>query len=139
MMGSNHSRVSLATLLLGGAVLLVACDDSANTIGPENQLEVANATDQFQFQLTALDEVTDSRSYDWQSTGTSATVDVSQAVTGGSAILTIRDADGQVVYQADIADHNDGSTAEGTPGTWQIEVMLTRTTGTFNFRVQKKT
>ena len=103
------------------------------------QLEVTSATDQFQFQLTALDQVTDSRSYDWQNTGAKATVDVSQEITGGSAILTIRDANGDVMYQADVADDSDGSTPEGAPGIWQIEVVLTNTTGTFNFRVQKAT
>lgn len=131
---------SLSFAVLAGSVLLLnGCGASANVIGPENQLEVTNATDQLQFQLTALDEVTDSRSYDWQNTGAKATVDVSQEITGGSAILTIRDANGAVMYQADIADDSDGSTPEGAPGTWQIEVVLTNTTGTFNFRVQKAT
>lgn len=127
------------TLLPAALLLAVACGDSANLIGPENQIEVTNAIDQFQFQLTALDDVTDTRRYDWQNTGTQATIDVSQAITDGSAILTIRDAAGVVMYEADIADDSDSTTPEGVPGTWQIEVILTRTTGTFNFRVQKTT
>lgn len=126
-------------VLAGSALLLNGCGDSANAIGPENQLEVTNAADQFQLQLTALDQVTDSRSYDWQNTGAKATVDVSQDITGGSAILTIRDASGAVMYQSDIADDSDGSTSEGAPGTWRIEIVLTNTTGTFNVRVQKAT
>lgn len=131
-------NVSLA-LVFGSLLLQAGCGDSVNLIGPENQLEVTSATDQFQFQLTALDRVTDSRTYDWQNTGTKATVDVSQAITGGSAILTIRDANGDVMYQKDIANDGDGSTTEGAPGTWRIELTLTNTTGTLNFRVQKTT
>ncbi len=127
------------TILFGLVLLVVGCDDGGNLIGPENQLEVTSAVDQFQFQLTALQGVTDSRTYEWQNTGTQATIDISQAITAGSAILTIRDANGSVMYQADIADDSDSSTSEGVPGSWQIEVVLTNTTGTFNFRVQKTT
>lgn len=128
-------------LLLVPALLVLgaACDRGMRGIGPENQLEVTNAADQFQFQLTALDGVTDTRSYAWQNTGSQATIDVSPAVAGGSAMLTIKDAEGKVMYQTDIAQDSDATTPQGTPGTWRIEVYLNQTSGTFNFRVQKKT
>lgn len=137
---NESRRPRLPLLPLAAAVLLSAgCGDATNLIGPENELEVTSATDQFQFQLTALDDVTDSRTYDWSNTGTSATVDVSAEVTGGTAVLRIRDASGQIVYEANLAAGADGSTQVGTAGTWQIEVVLTDVTGTFNFRVQKTT
>ncbi len=126
--------IAVAAVLLAGG-----CRDSSNGIGPENQLEVTNTVDQFQFQLTALDDVTDRRSYDWENTGTRATIDISQAITAGSATLTILDAEGSVMYEEDIADANDATTPEGLAGTWRIEVVLAKTTGTFNFRVQKTT
>jgi len=129
----------LWTLTLAGILLVTGCGDSSTGIGSENQLEVTNALDQFQFQLTALDDVSDRRSYDWENTGTQATIDISQAITGGSAVLTILDAAGSVMYQADIAEDSDGTTPAGMSGTWRIEVVLTRTTGTFNFRIQKAT
>ena len=129
----------LWTLTLAGALLTTGCEDASTGIGPENQLEVTNALDQFQFQLTALDDVSDRRSYNWENTGTQATIDVSEAISSGSATLTILDAEGSIMYQADIAGDSDGTTPEGVSGTWQIEVVLTRTTGTFNFRVQKTT
>jgi hypothetical protein len=124
---------------MAAAVFVAGCSDSATLIGPENQLEVTNAVDQFQFQVTGLFEVTDSRSYQWENTGTQATVDVSQAITGGSAILTIRDAAGTIMYQEEIAQDSDGNTAVGVAGTWQIDIVLTESRGTFNFRVQKTT
>ena len=122
-----------------GILLITGCEDSATGIGPENQLEVTNAVDQFQFQLTALDDVTDRRGYDWENTGTQATIDISQAISGGSAFLTITDGAGTVLYENDVADDQDGTTPGGVAGTWRIEVVLSRTTGTFNFRVQKTT
>ena len=123
------------------ATLLVAagCDSGVNLIAPENQLEVTNAVDQFQFQLSALHSVTDRRSYDWENTGEQAKIDISQAITAGSALLTILDADGSVMYSADIAEDSDTNTPTGRSGIWRIEVVLTNATGTFNFRVQKVT
>lgn len=129
----------LRTIALTGALLLTGCGDSSTGIGPENQLEVTNAVDQFQFQLTALDGVSDRRRYDWENTGTQATIDISESITGGSAMLTIRDAVGEIMYQADIAEDVDGPTLVGVSGTWRIEVVLADATGTFNFRVQKAT
>ncbi len=124
----------IVALLMG-----VAACGGGNLIGPDNQLEVTSATDQFQFQLTALDDVTDTRSYDWENTGTQATIDISQAIASGSAMLIIRDASGSVLYDSDIAEDSDTTTPQGTPGTWQIEIDLTSVTGAFNFRVQKTT
>jgi len=125
------------TILATALVLTAGCDGGSNGIGPENQLEVTNAIDQFQFQLTALENVSDRRSYDWENTGTQATIDVSQALTGGSAILTISDAEGSVLYEAQIDAATDETTTLGIAGMWRIEVKLSDATGTFNFRVQK--
>ena len=131
----NQPRRLALALLIGA----VACGANGNPIGPDNQLEVTSATDQFQFQLTALKDVTDTRTYNWENTGAQATIDVSQAIGGGAAVLTIRDADGTVMYDSDIAADNDTTTPQGTAGTWRIEIVLTNVTGSFNFRVQKTT
>lgn len=139
-MSSRKNGASfLWTIAITGALLVTGCGDSSNGIGPENQLEVTNAVDQFQFQLTALDDVSDRRRYDWENTGTQATVDISEAITGGSATLSILDDAGTVVYEVDLAEDPDGTTLTGVSGTWRIEVRLRGTTGTFNFRVQKAT
>jgi len=119
--------------------LAVAGCDSANVIGPGNQLEVNAVVDNFQFQVSNLDNVSQDVSYSWENTGTQATVDVSQAITGGTALLTITDAAGTVVHQEDIANNNDTDTAVGVAGNWTIDVELGGATGTINFRVQRKT
>lgn len=119
-------------------IAMAACGDS-NVIGPDNQLEVTSAQDNFQLQVSALDGVTQTLEYAWQNTGTQATIDVSQAITSGTAILTITDAAGTVVYQEDLADDSDGQTAVGVAGGWSIRVVLEGVTGTFNFRAQRTT
>lgn len=129
----------LHTLAVAAALFVAGCGDSSTGIGPGNQLEVQNRVDQFQFQLIALEGVSDRRSYDWENTGTQATIDISEAIAGGSATLTIRDAAGTVMYDDEISEGGDGTTPVGVAGTWQIEVVLSGTTGAFNFRVQKAT
>jgi hypothetical protein len=126
---------SLVVILFAG--VLTACGD--NTLGPDNQLEVTNATDNFQFQVSNMDTISQTLRYTWLNTGTQATIDISQAIASGGATLTISDADGTVVHQEDIANDNDTDTAVGVGGDWTIEVRIQNATGTFNFRVQKKT
>lgn len=121
------------------AVVILAACGGTNLIGPANELEVGNLTDQFQFQVSDLDNVTDRRTYTWENTGTQATIDVSQAITAGSAPLVIRDAAGTIMYQDDVGDDNDTTTSAGVPGSWTIELDLIEVSGTFNFRVQKTT
>lgn len=128
-------------MLALSAVLITtvaACGDS-NVIGPENELEVTSAQDNFQLQVSALDEVSQTLDYSWQNTGTQATIDISQAITSGTALLTITDAAGTVVYQEDIADDSDGQTTVGVAGAWSIRVVLDGVNGTFNFRAQRTT
>jgi len=48
----------------------MGCGDAANLIGPANQLEVTNQADTFQWQVTALDNVTQTVTYTWSMTGT---------------------------------------------------------------------
>ena len=137
-MQRSHYRFGRQHIFLALAVAMAGCGNG-NLIGPGNQLEVTGAEDQFQFHLTALDNVTDSRTYSWENSGPQATIDISQSITSGTALLTIRDADGTVLYDSEIAQDNDTTTDVGVAGDWQIIVRLENATGTFNFRVQRTT
>jgi hypothetical protein len=130
-------RTRVLTTLAAVGILLAACSDGANLIGPSNQLQVTNATDNFQFQVTNLSNVQQTLRYTWTTTGDSATVNQASAITGGTAALTIRDQVGAVVYQATLASNGTFGTLTSTAGAWQIEVKLTSADGTVNFRVQK--
>jgi hypothetical protein len=121
--------------LLAGGLALAGC--SGNVIGPDNQLEVTNATDNFQLQATALDNISQTLSYLWQNTGTSANVDQSGSVTAGSATLTILDQTGAQVYVSSLASTGSFQTSAGLAGTWTIRVEMDGMSGALNFRVQK--
>ncbi len=124
-------------ILAAGLALNVACGDSANTIGPGNQLQVTNAADDFQWQVSNLDGVDQTLRYTWSNTGDSASVNQATALTGGTATITIRDASGAQVYTRSLTDNGTYPTITGTTGAWQITVRLSNAKGTINFRVQK--
>ena len=123
-----------ATLALA---LVLACGSSANIIGPGNQLQVTNAPDDFQLQVTGLANVDQTLRYTWSNTGDSANVNQASAVTGGTATLTVRDPGGVVVYQSNLQTNGTFHSSKSTTGAWKIEVKLVNADGTVNFRVQK--
>ena len=123
--------------VLGAALLAAACDDGANTIGPQNQLEVSNAANTFEWQATALSNVTQTLSYTWANSGTVANVNQSSSLGGGSAQLQVKDANGVQVYARSLAENGTFETTAGTAGNWTVTVTLTEVNGTLNFRLQK--
>lgn len=122
---------------LAVAVLLAsaACDD--DPLAPF-QPEIGNATDTFQFQVTALRDVSTGVEYAWEHGGTVANVNQATSLTAGSAMLVIRDADGAEVYRRALTDNGTFQTAAGRAGRWRIRVELSRASGAVNFRVQRR-
>lgn len=134
----RHTLASSATaraLLSATMLLVIGCSD--NAIGPENELEVANETDTFQWQVTALDKVTQTLTYTWAMTGTVADVNQSANPSGGTATLRIRDSAGVEVFFRSLADNGTFQTSSGTAGNWTVTVTLDGVSGAVNFRVQK--
>lgn len=115
---------------------LAGCS-SDNVIGPGNQLQVTNAPDDFQFQVSNLSNVTQTLIYDWSNTGDSANVNQASSLTGGSAALTIRGPTGTLLYQSGLESNGTFHTVKDASGTWQIQVVMSKADGTLNFRVQK--
>ncbi len=123
----------LAILALAAA----GCGDDANLIGPDNQLEVQNLTDSFEWQVTALDRVTQTLTYTWQNTGTTANVNQSTSLTGGTADLRVLDDGGAEVYDRDLTENGTFQTSAGTAGDWTVVVRLRSASGAVNFRLDK--
>ena len=120
---------------LGALLLATACDD--DPLAPF-QPEIGNATDSFQFQVTALRDVTHVAEYDWQHGGTVANVNQATALSAGTARLVIRDAAGAEVYRRDLAANGTFQTSSGAAGRWRIRVELAGASGAVNFRVQRR-
>jgi hypothetical protein len=118
-------------------VLVTACGDS-NPIGPSNQPEIANITDNFQFQASNVTRSTQTLMYSWTNTGSAANIDQSGAISSGQATVTIRDGSNAQVYSGDLKNTGTFVSSNGASGTWRIEVRLNDVTGTLNFRVQKR-
>jgi hypothetical protein len=126
-------RRKLPILAVAAAMALAGCE-STNTL-EDNQITVNNLSDNLSVSVTALDNVTDGERYLWSMTGPQAVVDVTQAITSGTAILQIRDGAGTVVYQEDIGDAVDDTTTLGASGLWQVDLALTKVSGEFSFTV----
>lgn len=123
------------SLLLVGAFALVGCGED-NVIGPENEPEVTNNTDSFQWQVTDMTGVTQTLTYTWANTGTTANVDQSASLTNGTATLTITDDQGTEVYSRSLTDDGSFQTNAGTAGDWTVTVDLSEVSGAVNFRLQ---
>lgn len=130
-------RIRVFPVLAVLGALLVSCSDGANLIGPSNQLQVTNATDDFQFQVNNLVNIQQTLRYTWTNTGDSASINQASAITGGTATLTVTDPVGTVVYQSDLQTNGTFHSLKATTGAWRIEVKLAKVDGTVNFRVQK--
>ena len=124
--------------VMAGILLAAPGCGGGNPLGPDNQLEVSNATDNFALQATAMVNIDQTIIYSWTMTGTQANVDQSGSLTAGTGTLGIRDGAGVEVYTRSLAETGTFQTTAGaSAGTWSIRVTLKGASGTMNFRVQK--
>lgn len=128
-------RSTVNRWLAAGALVLVAC--GSDSTAPGIQPEVINATDNFQYQVSAIQDYTGTQSYTWQNTGTTATVNQSASVSAGSATLVLLDANGAQVYSRSLADNGTFSSSAGAAGSWTVRVVYNSTNATVNFRADK--
>lgn len=127
------SRIFLILLFIS----IFSCKD--NTLNPKFEPEIINQADAFEFQATAVENVSQSLSYDWNNTGTMANVNQSSSISSGTATITIQDATGQILYGRDLKENGTFQTNAGTSGSWKITVTLSKINGTLNFRAEKRT
>lgn len=121
--------------LAAGTLILAACGDSPTA--PGRDPEIINTPDNFQYQITGIQDFSGTQVYSWQNTGTTATVNQSAAVGAGSATLVLRDANGVQVYSRSLADNGTFSSSAGTAGTWTVRVTYSAANATVNFRLDK--
>lgn len=125
------ATIALLTLAMGAA-----CSDLGAPIDPF-QPNVTSVTDSFQLHASNFTNISASKSWTWQNSGTQATVIHSTTAATGSAHILIRDANGATVYDKDLATSLTEPTTIGASGTWNITVTLTHFSGSVDFRVRK--
>ena len=86
----QRSRLVAGIVSFAAIVSVAACGNSTGPLAPF-QPQINNAPDNFQFQATAVTNVTWTYTYRWSNSGDSATVNHSTTTTSGSATLTIHD------------------------------------------------
>lgn len=124
---------------LSAVILVLGCSKDDTPMSPGIQPEIINNVDNFQFQVTAMSNYSGSLEYAWSNTGLMAVVDQACAVSAGTATLLLLDDSGTEVYSKDLSQGGSYTSAAGTSGAWTIKVVLSNTTGTLNFRVDKAT
>lgn len=128
---SRIGRVRGTVLVLA---LAVACGDGTS---PGVQPEVSNLPDNFQFQITAMQNYTRTLQYAWANGGTRANVDQATVLSGGTATLILRDGAGVQRYSRDLSQNGSFVSDSGSTGTWTIRVVFSDASGDVNFRVQR--
>ncbi len=131
-----HDNRATRTCLIAAVALSAACGGASAT-APRYQPQVSNVSNNFAFQVTALQNVSDDLQYSWQNDGTTANVNQSPSNLSGTATLVVLNAAGTQVYSRSLAENGTFSTGTGTAGKWTIRVHLSNASGAVNFRVQK--
>jgi hypothetical protein len=130
-----RQRWTRVALVIGTTVALAACE-SENPLDT-NLITIGSLPDLFTFSVNGLDNVSGAERYYWAVTGGEAAVEVTSSISSGTAIIQIRDGAGNIVYQEDAADAVADTTTAAVQGFWQINVVLTKVTGGFDFSVQR--
>jgi hypothetical protein len=129
-----------ALAMVGLAVLTLGCLDSVvRTLAPENDPQVVNTPNSFQFTATDLENVTDDTTWVWTNTAPQATLHHNSFIHHGYGILVIRDAAG-VVVDSTLLEREPlvTDTKVGTAGDWTINLTLAGARGRVDFVLTPK-
>jgi hypothetical protein len=126
-------------LIVAMVVLTAGCQDSiVKYLGPDNNEQETVLTDSLRYLAGDLDNVTDSREWNWTITGPQAVVHHHNFVHHGKGQITIIDAAGDTVYnRIPLEWEIDNATDSGTAGTWLVKLELFGARGRVDFSVVK--
>ena len=122
-------------LVAGMALVGTGCQkDPASSIKPD----VDNVRDRFHFQMSDVKNHDTLLVYYWQMDGTSANIDQSASIQGGTVTITLEDDSQAQVYQTDMTQNGSFVTTSGSAGMWRIRISLIHFTGMIDFRAQRR-
>jgi hypothetical protein len=123
--------------LLVLATLIAGCAGCSGAQGYGGQQGLCNAQDHFTYGIQGTKSGTER--YDWQNTGTAASVQWG-GQGSGSFTVTIEDAAGQQVYSRSFGGGQAGShdtTSRGRAGLWHIDLTFTGFSGQGGLDIQR--
>ncbi|HEV2671989.1 MAG TPA: hypothetical protein VGU74_12920 [Gemmatimonadales bacterium] len=134
--GRSLGRLALLVVVIATAS---ACQDSIiKALGPENREIATVLTDSLRFEAWDLDNVTDTRTWNWTITGPVAAVFHRSFVHHGQGRLTIIDAAGDTVYRMIPLEYQqDNQTAAGQAGVWTVQLELFGARGRVDFSLAR--
>ena len=106
---------------------------SAERTGAE--LLASNEPNVFQLSFNASTVSTETNLYAWHNDNALVVIQQSGQLTGGSARLTLKDADGTVVYDGDLSRTGSFVADSGATGVWTVAFDLFSATGSIVFSI----
>ena len=122
------------TNLIRGAALIaglgmLGCDIPAETLGPDNHVNVVNQVGHFEYTADNIENVTTTITITWQNPAPIAAIQHLSFTPHGTNLLVITDADGKQVYNGKLLYQLDDQTLPGTPGAWTVQFQLGKSVG----------
>ena len=128
---SSRARRSLSLCLL---VLGTGCADSiVRILAPENEPQVIDTPEKFQFTATDLRNVNDRVSAVWPNSAPKAKLIHDSFIHHGYGLLIVTDAAGVTVDSTLLELNLESETRSGVPGNWTLTLILAGARGRVNF------
>ena len=116
--------VAVMAILVG-----LSCENPAETLGPDNHVQVTNQVGHFQLTADNIQNVTTELTFAWENPGIYAAIQHLSFMPHGTTLLIITDADGVEVYNGKLLYQLDDRTLNGTPGAWTVRFSLDKSVG----------
>ena len=125
MLSRWRGRAVAVTAILVG----LSCENPAETLGPDNHVQVTNEVGHFQLTADNIQNVTTELTFAWQNPGIYAAIQHLSFTPHGTTLLIITDSDGVEVYNGKLLYQLDDRTLNGTPGGWTVRFSLDKSVG----------
>ena len=128
---------NLGYVLTTCLALMIVVGCGSTPIDTNFQPRVVISQDNIQFQASGIRRTTQTLTYQWQNSGTAASIDQTSSVSMGSAKINLLDASNTMVYSGDLKTDGTFTSTAGTAGQWTMQIVLSNVTGSLNFHAQK--
>ena len=112
-----------------GVLAALGCANPAETLGPDNNVNIVNLVGHFEWSADNIQNVTTTITVTWQNPAPIAAIQHLSFTPHGTNLLVITDAAGHEVYNGKLLYNLDDQTLPGTPGAWTVQFRLGQSVG----------